>query len=465
VADKQEKIVFVLVCVFAAVPVVLGCLTLIAWVMERLFLASFNPAYIPMAPNTALSFILLSAALCIAACSVSWKNRVAGSMLAAVLVVAAVRLFELWAGVEVGIDRLFISAVNGSLGGIPIGQMAFVTAVSFIFSAVAIAFSIKEPNKSISIWVPVAFAGFVFSVSAMILLGYLYGRPLGYGGTAIPMALTTAIAFVALSAGVLCLIAGRQVIERREAIEKLRAAEDVLREENRQLKDIEKTKTLFLSMVSHELRTPLVPMRLGIQMLLERTRSARDRETLGVVLRNLLRLNKLINDLLDVTRIDAKRLTITVSEQSLENIVREVIALEKQSALENKIRLSCQVARLPLLKLDKDRITQVLINLINNAIKHSGTREILVTAKESAGEVVVSVSDKGRGIVEGDMSRLFTPFFSITKPYGGKGAGLGLCVCKGIVEAHGGRIWAESKLNEGTVFSFALPLNRKEGVA
>lgn len=462
--DTRARAVCVVTCVFAISAGLLGCIGLFAWLTGNTVLASFYPEYIPMAPNTAVGFILLSVALCACAGSSLFWKRLARGFVVFILLITLVRLFELMTGIEWGIDWLFISKTGVNLAGVPLGQMAFATALAFLLDAVAILLVPYSRSKVTATWIPLALAGFTFSISSMILLGYLYGRPLGYGTTTIPMAMPTSIAFFMLSAGIITWVVGREMVERAKVIEKIQEADVVLKEENDKFRDLERTKSLFLSMTTHELMTPLVPMRLGLQLMLDDTRDKKNKKTINIVLRNLLRLSNLIKDLLDVTRIDAKRLTIAVSEQSLRSIIKQVVIVEKAFAKEAGVRLSVSLPPLPKLPLDKDRITQVLFNLINNAIKHSGTKDIRISARQDGDFVVVSVADGGKGIAPEDTDRLFTPFYSITKPYRGKGAGLGLYVCRGIVEAHGGSIWVESKINEGTTFSFSLPMHQQSMV-
>ena len=235
-----------------------------------------------------------------------------------------------------------------------------------------------------------------------------------------------------------------------------------------ELKALDKAKDLFLSVTSHELRTPLTPMKAQLQMFMSGylgSVSENQKGSLEMVLRNLLRLEKLIAGIMDVSKISAGKMSALPVKASLKKAIDYVVEIEQPIASVKNVKIRVKAGDCPDFFFDPDRITQVLTNLVDNAIKFSARdTEILVSLEKREGEVRVSVSDHGPGISVEDQRKLFTPFFqaSSTSSVNVKGSGLGLVISKGILEAHKGRIWCESVLGEGTTFSFALPF-RQDG--
>lgn len=442
---------------FAIVCATIGFFVLTGWIFGESPAAAIDPTYVPMAPNTAIGFIVLGAAL---TAITAGAGRAAIALSAILAAIVTLRLLELITGIMLGVDHLFISNVGKTLGLIPVGEMALITALCFLFESAALSTMARYTSKQRGLWIPLFLAGITFTITTMILLGYLYDRPLGYGGAAIPMALSTSTAFVLLSAGTLTLILGRELIERKEAVEKIKRAETILKKEVEKLQEIENTKNLFFSMISHELRTPLVPIRAGLQLIIEKhISSKKQKPTLDLILRNVIRLNGLINDLLDATRLNAGTLKVLKEEYSLSQTINNVLKIEKHLAKSSKINLTAKIEGELKLKFDRDRVTQVLFNLINNAIKHSEAKNITVAASKQGQNAIVQIMDNGKGMEKADVEKLFTPFFITKRPYTGKGAGLGLYISKGIVEAHGGKITVESEPEKGTTFKFTLPMN------
>jgi signal transduction histidine kinase len=217
----------------------------------------------------------------------------------------------------------------------------------------------------------------------------------------------------------------------------------------------------FLSVASHELKTPLTTLTLRLEQLLRRVRAGQpaDEHQVGLALAQVGRLTALINDLLDVSRIMSGRLTIRREPISLAALVREAVAsaveTDKHTIALDEPRDDMVVAG------DRDRLQQVLANLLDNAVKYTpmgGT--IRVSLSRRGGEVVLSVADPGIGIPKDQQGMLFERFFRAqnapTSSYGG--LGLGLHICRDIVERHGGRIWVESDVGRGSIFSVALPI-------
>ncbi len=242
-----------------------------------------------------------------------------------------------------------------------------------------------------------------------------------------------------------------------KTIEKL----DSLKKEQNEL---ENAKTRFISITSHELRSPMTPLKAQLQMLGEEyfgKLNTKQKESITTVLRNANRLDKIIVDFLEVSRIEAARLKFVFKKLSLTNSINELIKFMGGFMPEKKIKIMSDVRNLPIIEVDPDRVNQVLRNLINNAIKFSpegGT--VKVTAKKKLDHILFSVEDQGIGVKQEDTGRIFEPFYQAEQTmYRQKGGtGLGLAICRGIIEAQEGRIWLESKEGKGTIFYFTVPL-------
>ena len=237
-------------------------------------------------------------------------------------------------------------------------------------------------------------------------------------------------------------------------------------------------KSSFLSTVSHELRTPLTSV-LGFAKIIRRRLEERlfplipedDRkiqqaknqviENLGVVVSEGERLTKLIDDVLDLAKIEAGKFTWNMGSVSAGEIIDRAVAATAALFEMKKLSLLRDVQPdLPEITGDQDRLIQVVINLISNAVKFTDAGSIICSAYLNGGELVVGVKDSGIGIAPVDQPKVFEKFKQVgdtltDKP---KGTGLGLPICKEIVEYHGGRIWVESTPGQGSTFSFSLPV-------
>jgi len=217
--------------------------------------------------------------------------------------------------------------------------------------------------------------------------------------------------------------------------------------------------------VSHDLKNPLATIELAVNLLrgFERIDANQVTEFVNKVQRSTDQMEVLIADLLDFAGIQSGTFSFVVSTDSLSQVVMPVI--DRMRALAEAKRQTLQVdfpSSLPLVAVDAQRVGQVVSNLVSNAIKFTpeeGT--IRVSARQRDRQIVVSVADTGPGIPQEYLSKIFDRFWRGpgTKQ---KGSGLGLSIAKGIVEAHGGTIWAESQLGEGSSFFFTLPLAPRE---
>jgi len=237
-----------------------------------------------------------------------------------------------------------------------------------------------------------------------------------------------------------------------------------IQEKGRQIELASKYKSQFLANMSHELRTPLNAVLGYTRMLLMNVYGQLPqtvRDVLDRVDKSGRHLLGLINDVLDLSKIEAGQLTLSLNSYSLKEVVQNVVTAMQPLAIEKKLALKVSLpSDLPAAQGDERRITQVLLNLVGNAIKFTDVGEIGVQVKASDGALVVSVSDTGPGIPEGDRQKVFEEFrqgeSSATAKKGG--TGLGLAIAKRIIELHGGRIWVESNKGKGSTFCFTLPV-------
>jgi PAS domain S-box-containing protein len=230
-------------------------------------------------------------------------------------------------------------------------------------------------------------------------------------------------------------------------------------------KEADRLKDELVSTVSHELRTPLTSLRGFAELMLKREfPPAKQREFLSVIHGESLRLTTLINDFLDLQRIESGRQAYDFTATDLAELFRHSVAVFSGVQSPHSFRLNLPVA-FPFVRADKDRLQQVFANLVSNAVKFSPAGDVVTLgAHEQGSEAVVWVSDQGVGIPTEAIPRLFNKFFRVenqdTRRIGG--TGLGLALVKKIIEAHGGRVWVESTEGCGSTFFFTLPLARAE---
>jgi signal transduction histidine kinase len=238
-----------------------------------------------------------------------------------------------------------------------------------------------------------------------------------------------------------------------------------LRKKGRELAEASQHKSQFLANMSHELRTPLNAILGYTELILDSVYGdmpEKARNVLDRVQRNGRHLLGLINDVLDLSKIEAGQLTLSLSDYSLNSVIRTVFSAVEPLANQKQIRLKIEVApELPLGRGDEQRLTQVLLNLVGNAIKFTDLGEVSITGSAANGSFTVAVRDTGPGISTTDQAKLFQEFQqadnSITRKKGG--TGLGLAISKRIIEMHGGKIWVDSVAGQGSTFSFALPIS------
>jgi signal transduction histidine kinase len=219
--------------------------------------------------------------------------------------------------------------------------------------------------------------------------------------------------------------------------------------------------TEVLSIVSHDLRSPLATISMATSLLDDLSRPEEERALMvKMVKRATERMQRLVHDMLEVSKLDSGR-TLPIDARCVDvvPVLRE--ACEAQSAVAQAAGLlvECDLPQeLPAVKVDCDRVEQVVCNLVGNAMKFTAPGgRISVAARAIGDEILVSVKDTGAGMSAEDLERIFEPYWQAQRT-ASLGAGLGLKIAKGIVEAHGGRIWAESAVGQGTTFFFTLPV-------
>lgn len=231
--------------------------------------------------------------------------------------------------------------------------------------------------------------------------------------------------------------------------------------------DVVNKKSDFVSTASHELRTPLKAIKESLAIVLNESVGRITREQkkfLSITKRNIDRLANLINNVLDFQKLESGKMHFSICENNINEVIEEMHELMAQSAKKKGLALNINLdSRLPEIKFDRDKIIQVLTNIVDNAIKFTQNGSITVATDTKENSVFVSVQDTGPGIAEEDLPKLFRKFEQVpnTKHQNPGGSGLGLAICKEIITQHKGKIWAESEVDKGTTFWFILPVKER----
>jgi two-component system sensor histidine kinase KdpD len=267
--------------------------------------------------------------------------------------------------------------------------------------------------------------------------------------------------------GVLLLSQAKERMETLEAIanlvamviERKRVLEQVSHTEA--LKRNEELKSALLDSVTHSLKTPLTSIKASVTSLLDQDLplNGNDRyELLSIINEDTDQLNHLVQNLVEMAKIDAGELHLTKTSKSLEDIIKNAVRSYRSHNIETDVP-----SNLPAIVVDPLLIGEVIANLVDNAIKYSPTASTIeIKAVQKGPEIITSITDHGRGIPAGEEEAIFDKFYRArsTSDRTVSGMGMGLAICRGIVQAHGGRIWVESTLGKGSTFSFALPMQR-----
>ena len=225
--------------------------------------------------------------------------------------------------------------------------------------------------------------------------------------------------------------------------------------------ETEQLRNSLLSSVSHDLRTPLAAITGAASSLMD------DEHALGPAARHEMaqtiyeeadRLNRLLRNLLDMTRLESGALQIHKELQPLEEVIGAALSRLEEPLADRAVNIRLP-ADLPFVPIDSVLLEQVFINLLENAIKYTPAHSpIDLSAAQDGAAIVIEVADRGPGLPPGDEQRIFEKFYRARAPQNGSGVGLGLTICRGIVEAHGGRIGAENRSGGGAAFRFTLPI-------
>jgi Na+/proline symporter/nitrogen-specific signal transduction histidine kinase len=255
----------------------------------------------------------------------------------------------------------------------------------------------------------------------------------------------------------------RQVIAYSRELEKATAE---LKEANIRLQELDRLKDDFISTVTHELRTPLTAVRSLAEII--HTHPKIDGERLenftGIIIKESERLIRLVSQILDYEKIESAKLDWVISSLDLKEVVNDAVISTRQLTLDKNIAVDLDLAEdVPAVSGDRDRLVQVMVNLISNAVKFCDPDRgmIVVRLRVADHHLRVEVQDNGIGIRPEDQSKVFEPFRQIKNPTQGRpvGTGIGLTITKRIIDFHHGRIWVDSEPGKGTIFSFELPAN------
>jgi len=255
----------------------------------------------------------------------------------------------------------------------------------------------------------------------------------------------------------------KQALNKYDLEEENRELARNIKKQNEKLKKLYEAQKNFTLMVTHELRTPLATMQTAVEFVSKTGGiKAREKDLLGKVSNNIKRLNRLINDILELSKLEFEKVNLKIGAYQINKIIEEVILTQKPIAEKCGLYLKTELDNtFSKVKFDSDRVIQVLNNLINNAIKFTPRGGVTVKSYfDGAGKnIIVSVIDTGTGIDKEDIPELFKKFKQLANAsaIGAKGTGLGLAICKEIIDQHGGEIWAVSDAGKGSSFNFSLP--------
>ena len=270
-----------------------------------------------------------------------------------------------------------------------------------------------------------------------------------------------AISFLEVMSNNISLI-GSQNIQQANEIKERKKIEEELLKSYEKMKELDIMRDDFVNIATHELKTPLVPIYGYLSIILkDKNLDKKHRKYLEIALKAAKKENKLIRNIMDVSKLESDRIKFNKTSVDINNIIKAAVQELKPFADEKSISLETEIqGELPKIYGDKQRLTQVMTNLINNSIKFTEKGSVTVEAKYENKKILINVKDTGIGISEKAIPKIFAKFFQAdsTLTRRQEGVGLGLTICKRIIEAHDGNIWVKSTEGKGSTFSFILPL-------
>ena len=230
-------------------------------------------------------------------------------------------------------------------------------------------------------------------------------------------------------------------------------------------KRVEAIKRDFVANVSHELRTPLSSIKGYAETLLDGAMSdkATLKNFLTIIDRHANRMTALIEDLLTLSMLESHQMHMSFESLDIKGLISSVIQGFEKQAKDKDIEIVMDIGKeIPKIMADKDRLEQVIVNLVDNAIKYTNKGTVTVSSREVDNMLQIDVEDTGIGIPEKDIPRIFERFYRVDKGRSRElgGTGLGLAIVKHIIQGHNGKIWVKSELGKGSSFSFSLPLGK-----
>jgi signal transduction histidine kinase len=255
----------------------------------------------------------------------------------------------------------------------------------------------------------------------------------------------------------------------KSQVAELTQANQQLQEANRQLQEIDRQRANFFNVVSHELRTPFTPIRGYIDLLANGAMgplTPKQQQAIDIVSINLKNALHLLDDLLDLSKLKSSGISLSMEIFSVQELLDEIAKVGRAFVENRTVNFETHIAdNLPLIFGDKDRIRQIVLNLLNNAVKFTDEGNIMLSAKIEQGMLVVSIKDTGSGLLPEEIPRVFDEFWQSQDIHGiGIGTGLGLAISKYLVEAHDGKIWLESEKGVGTTVSFMIPAPKETNI-
>ena len=261
----------------------------------------------------------------------------------------------------------------------------------------------------------------------------------------------------------------RLMEELESRVAELTQANQQLQEVNRQFQEIDRQRAHFFNVVSHELRTPFTPIRGYIDLLANGAMgplTPKQQQAIDIVSINLKNALRLLDDLLDLSKLKSSSISLSREIFSVQELLDEIVKIGRAFLENHAVNFETHIATdLPVIFGDKDRIRQIVLNLLNNAVKFTDEGSITLSAKIEQGMLVVSVKDTGVGLLPEEIPHVFNEFWQSKDIHGtGIGTGLGLAISKYLVEAHDGKIWLESEKDVGTTISFMIPTSKETNI-